>query len=185
MNIEQIYQDIAVRTRFLDDIVQKNITNVKQIVLLTCGGEFRPYRSSSSSDLTFYLLDIPYVLKYRQKCFAQLDVPPTTSCNVVAVPCDLSNDEWSRLLCDAGFATDWPILWLAEGFFHYLTEQQIASLFKQIRQLSSSKETCIAFDLVSTRFQSSIRHAVAGGLFQFAVDDENEIHRIFSEYSPN
>jgi methyltransferase (TIGR00027 family) len=187
MNIGRIYQDIAVRTCFLDDIVQKNITNVRQIVLLACGGEFRPYRlpflhsMTSSSALTFYLLDVPHVLKYRQKCFAQLDVPPTTQCSVVEVPCDLSNDEWSRLLREAGFAIDRPTLWLAEGFFHYLTEQQIASLFHQIRQMSSSKQTCIAFDLVSTRFQSSIRHAVAGGLFHFAIDDENEVRRIFSE----
>jgi methyltransferase (TIGR00027 family) len=188
MNIGQIFEDVAVRTRFLDDILQKNITNVKQIVLLACGGDFRPYRlsplhsmSSSLSDLTFYLLDVPHVLTYRQKCFAQLDVPPTTTWGVVEVPCDLSGEEWGRKLREAGFDIDRPTLWLAEGFFQYLTEQQIGSLFNQVRQLSSSKQTCIAFDLVSTHFQASFRHAVAGGLFHFALDDEKEVRRIFSE----
>jgi O-methyltransferase involved in polyketide biosynthesis len=84
-------------------------------------------------------------------------------------------------LREAGFDIDRPTLWLAEGFFQYLTEQQIGSLFNQVRQLSSSKQTCIAFDLVSTRFQASFRHAVAGGLFHFALDDEKEVRRIFSE----
>jgi methyltransferase (TIGR00027 family) len=188
MNIGQIFEDVAVRTRFLDDILQKHITNVKQIVLLACGGDFRPYRlsprhsmSSSSSDLTFYLLDVSHVLTYRQKCFAQLAVPPTTAWSVVEIPCDLSGDEWGRKLCEADFDINQPTLWLAEGFFQYLTEQQIRSLFNQVRQLSSSKQTCIAFDLVSTRFQASLRYAITGGLFHFALDDENEVRRIFSE----
>jgi len=186
--IGQIFEDVAVRTRFLDDILQKNITNVKQIVLLACGGDFRPYRltsldstSASSADLTFYLLDVPHVLNYRQKCFSQMDVPPSTPWGVIEVPCDLSDEEWGRKLCEAGFEVDRPTLWLAEGFFQYLTEQQIGSLFNQVRQLSSSKQTRIAFDLVSTRFQTSFRHAIAGGLFHFALDDENEVRRIFSE----
>jgi methyltransferase (TIGR00027 family) len=187
IDIKQIYQDIALRTRFLDDIVQKNMTNVSQIVLLGCGGDFRPYRlpflrsMASSSNLTFYLLDVPHVLKYRQKCFVLLDVPPTTPSNVVEIPCDLSNEEWGRMLREAGFVIDRPTLWLAEGFFHYLTEQQIASLVNRIRQLSSSVQTCITFDLVSTRFQASVRNAVAAGLFHFALDDENEVCRIFSK----
>jgi methyltransferase (TIGR00027 family) len=187
MNVGQIFEDIAVRTRFLDDTLQKNIANVKQIVLLACGGDFRPYRlsppdsmSSSLSDLTFYLLDVPHVLTYRKKCIAQLDVPPTTPWSVVEVPCDLSDEEWGRKLREASFDIDRPTLWLAEGFFQYLTEQQIGSLFNKVRELSSSKQTCIAFDLVSTRFQSSLRHAVAGGLFHFALDDEKEVRRIFS-----
>ena len=187
MNIGQIFQDIAVRTCFLDDIIKKNITNVKQIVLLACGGDFRPYRlsslhsMSSSSDLRFYLLDVPHVLSYRHQCFAQLDAPPTTPWSVIEMPCDLSDEAWGRKFRESDFATDQPTLWLAEGFLHYLTEQQIGSLFNQIRQLSSSKQTYIAFDLVSTRFQASIRYGVSGGLFQFALDDENEVRRIFSE----
>ena len=187
INIGQIYQDIALRTRFLDDVVENNITNVRQMALLACGGDFRPYRLPSrhsmvsSSDLTFYLLDVPHVLRYRQKCFTLLDVPPTTPFSVVEIPCDLSNEEWGGMLCAAGFAIDRPTLWLAEGFLHYLTEQQIASLFNRIRQLSSSEQTCIAFDLVSTRFQASVRHAITTGLFHFALDDENEVCRIFSK----
>jgi methyltransferase (TIGR00027 family) len=187
VNITQIYRDIAVRTRFFDDIVQKNITNVRQIVLLACGGDFRPYRlpcllsTPCASELTFYLLDVPHVLAHRKKCFAQLNVPPTTPCSVVEIPCDLSNEEWGRMLREAGFAVDQPTLWLAEGFFHYLTEQQIGSLFNQIRQLSSSNQTGIAFDLVSARFQASVRRAKTDGLFHFALDDENEVRRIFSE----
>lgn len=188
IDIKQIYQDISVRTRFLDDVVKKNITKVKQIVLLACGGDFRPYRlfskdsMNSSSDLTFYLLDVPHVLKYRKKCFALLETPPTTPFKVAEIPCDLSKGDWGQVLYQSGFATDRPTLWLAEGFFHYLTEEQIALLFDRIRQLSSSEQTCIAFDLVSTRFQASGRYATDAGLFTFAVDEESEVRRIFSKF---
>jgi methyltransferase (TIGR00027 family) len=186
IDITQIYQDVAVRTRFLDDIIQENIPNVKQIVLLACGGDFRPYRlpflqsMSSSLDLTFYLLDIPHVLKYRQNCFAQLTEPATTSCNVVEVASDLSNDEWGQKLREAGFAVDQPTLWLAEGFFHYLNEEQIGLLFNRIQQLTLSKQTSIVFDLVSSNFQSFVRYAVPTGLFHFALDDADDVNRIFS-----
>ena len=186
IDIQQIYQDIAVRTRFLDDILKKNTTKVKQIVLLACGGDFRPYRlfsqdpTVSSSDPTFYLLDVPHVLKYRRNCFSSLKTHPTTPFKVIEVPCDLANENWSRLLCEAGFAINRSTLWLAEGFLHYLTEEQTALLFDRIRRLSQSDQTCIAFDLISTRFQANGRYATNAGLFTFAVDDESEVHRIFS-----
>ena len=186
IDIKQIYQDIALRTRFLDDVIEKNIANVKQIVLLACGGDFRPYRlpflhSMAPSDLTFYLLDVPHVLKYRNKCLKLLNKQPTTPCKVVEIPADLSNEKWSPSLREAGFSINQPTLWLAEGFFHYLTEQQIGLLFNRLQQLSFSKQTSIAFDLVSTRFQSSARHASNTGLFRFALDDENEVRPIFSQ----
>jgi methyltransferase (TIGR00027 family) len=184
INIMHTYQDIAVRTRFLDDIIQKNIPNVKQIVLLACGGDFRPYRLPflhSMKDLTFYLLDVPHVLRYRKKCFAQLAEPATTSCSVVEIACDLSNDEWGRMLLEAGFAIDRSTLWLAEGFFHYLNEQKIALLFNRIQQLTSSNQSSIAFDLVSSHFQAFLRYTVHSGLLHFALDDTNDVYRIFSE----
>ena len=186
-NIMHTYQDIAVRTRFLDDIIQKNIPNVRQIVLLACGGDFRPYRlhsmysMGSSPDLTFYLLDVPHVLRHRQKCLAQLIEPATTSCKVVEVACDLSKDEWGRMLLEAGFAVDRSTLWLAEGFFHYLNEQQIALLFHRIQRLTSSEQTSIAFDLVSSHFQALVRYIIPTGLIHFAVDDTNDVSRIFSK----
>lgn len=183
LHIMHTYQDIAVRTRFLDDIIQKNAPFVKQVVLLACGGDFRPHRlsfSDSMTDLTFFLLDVPHVLMYRQKCLAQLKEPTTTSCKVVEVACDLSNNEWSQMLLDAGFVSDQATLWLAEGFFHYLNEQQVATLFNQIQQLTLSSQTSIAFDLVSSRFQGFVRHTMPDGLIHFAVDHTDDVDRIFS-----
>lgn len=186
LHIMHTYQDIAVRTRFFDDIIKKNIPIVKQIVLLACGGDFRPYRLSflnSMTDLTFYVLDVPHVIKYREKCFAQLNESATTSCKVVDVACDLSKEEWSQMLLAADFDINQPTLWLAEGFFHYLNEQQVESLFNQIQRLTLSQHTSIAFDLVSSHFQAFVRYTMPDGLIHFAVDDTNEVNRIFSKFS--
>jgi O-methyltransferase involved in polyketide biosynthesis len=63
-------------------------------------------------------------------------------------------------LREAGFAVDQPTLWLAEGFFHYLNEEQIGLLFNRIQQLTLSKQTSIAFDLVSSNFQSFVLYNI-------------------------
>lgn len=182
--IMRTYQDIAVRTCFLDDIILQNFPNVTQIVLLACGGDFRPYRLRcvrSLLGLTFYLLDVPHVLRHRQYCLAQLDKPATSPYKVVEVPCDLANAEWVGKLREAGFARDQSTLWIAEGFLQYLNEQQIALLFNQIQKLTSSEHSSIAFDLASRRFQTLVRYIVPAGLIHFAVDNTSDVSRIFSK----
>ena len=188
VNMEQIYLDIALRTRCLDDIIDKHIQSIKQIVLLACGGDFRPYRLTclsslaSPADLTFFLIDVPHVLDYRQKCIEKLDPPAPALCKVVEIGCDLVNPEWTRMLCEAGYLMDQPTLFVAEGFFHYLTKEQVGSLFEKLRKLTISTHAYIAFDLVSTDFQSRSRRTADGGLFQFAVDRVEDVQQIFTEF---
>jgi methyltransferase (TIGR00027 family) len=154
-------------------------TTIKQIVLLACGGDFRPYRLSlanSSTPIEFYLLDVSHVLAYRQKCFKKLESgPPTTNCKVIEIACNLANEEWPSKLLEHGFKPDQPTFWLAEGFFHYLTKQDIQNLFVHIRQLSA-KNSSIAFDLVSLRFQKLLN------IIRFAIDNEQEVRQLFQEF---
>lgn len=171
--------DVAVRTRFYDDLLKKTLVTVKQIVILACGGDFRPYRLSfakNSPDVEFYLLDMPAVIAYRQKCLKNLESSLTeTNCKVIEIACNLANEDWPSKLHQHGFNPNNPTLWLAEGLLPYLTEQENRELFSRIRKLSS-KESHIAFDLISTQFQKVLK------ISPFAVDDEEEVRRIFTEF---
>ncbi len=77
--------DIVLQTRYLDDLVAKAAFTIKQIVILSCDGDFRPYRLpliKSSSVADFYLLDVPQVLACRVRHifteFCSVDVDCTS-----------------------------------------------------------------------------------------------------------
>jgi methyltransferase (TIGR00027 family) len=177
--VELFTTDIVVRTRYLDDLLMKTIITIKQIVILACGGDFRPYRLPLTKIYPcadFYLLDVPPVLAYRQKCMERLEPsPPAVNYKIVEIGCDLTSDEWLSKLLEHGFHPDQPTFWLAEGFFQYLVEKDIRRIFDQIRQMSA-KDSHIAFDLVSSRRQKALT------IIRFAVDDEQEARRIFTEF---
>ncbi|CAF0949504.1 unnamed protein product [Rotaria sordida] len=177
--IESITNDTAVRTRYIDDLLEQASSTNRQCVILACGGDFRPFRLSlinSSQTFEFYLLDVSGVLIYRQKCFEQLDPRSfATNHKVTEIACNLADEEWSSKLVEHGFNTDQPTIWLAEGFFHYLTEEDIRKLFERIRQLSAS-DSCIVFDVASTQLRNFVP------MIHFALDDEQEIHRIFNGF---
>jgi methyltransferase (TIGR00027 family) len=119
---------------------------------------------------------MPEVLAYRQKCLAKLESPSSeTNCKVIEIACNLANEDWPSKLYQHGFNPNNPTLWLAEGLLPYLTEQEIRELFSRIRKLSS-RESHIAFDLISTRFQKVMK------ISHFALDDEEEVRRIFTEF---
>ncbi|CAF1512413.1 unnamed protein product [Adineta ricciae] len=131
----------------------------------------------NSTPVAFYLLDVPEVLAYRQKCFEKLESSlPKVNRSVAEIACNLVNDEWPAELLHHGFKPDQPTFWLAEGLFHYLTKQDIQKLLERIQKLSA-KNSCITFDLVSPRLLELLP------IIKFALDDEQEIRRIFHEFN--
>ena len=92
--------DLALRKRFLDDLLLSASKTTKQIVLLACGCDFRPYRlsfSDNSTPMKFFLLDVDQVLHHRRHCFRKFESPPRDeNCQVIEIACDLADEEWSR-----------------------------------------------------------------------------------------
>jgi methyltransferase (TIGR00027 family) len=175
--VELMITNLAVRTRYFDDLLEKMLNTVKQVVILGCGGDFRPYRLSlarNSPNVKFYLLDVPEVLAYRQECLEKVEtLSLETSCKVVEIACNLTNEEWPSKLYEHGFNPDNPTFWLAEGLLPYFNLEEIRRLCSQIRELST-KGSHIVFDLVSTRYQKLL------DIIHFALDNEEEVHQIFT-----
>jgi methyltransferase (TIGR00027 family) len=120
--------DIVVQTRYPDDLVAKAAVTIKQIVILSCDGDFRPYRlplMKSSSVADFYLLDVPQVLACRYPCLECLErSPPVSNCKLIEIACDWTHDKCFSKLLEYDFHPDQPTFWLAEGFFQYLVEKR-------------------------------------------------------------
>lgn len=110
---------IAVRTRFLDDVVLDACAgDCRQVVILGAGLDARSFRLGWPSGTHVWELDLPSVLEFKEKVVRSEGWEP--NCRRTTVAVDLSGP-WARSLVDAGFDTEAPVAWLAEGLLAYLT----------------------------------------------------------------
>ncbi len=111
---------IAVRTRFLDDVVLGACAHgCRQVVILGAGLDARSFRLDWPPGTRVWELDVPTVLEFKEQVVRSEGWVP--SCRRAAVPVDLSSD-WGHALADRGLDTSAPVAWLAEGLLAYLSE---------------------------------------------------------------
>jgi methyltransferase (TIGR00027 family) len=111
---------IAVRTRFLDDVLLDAGENgCRQVVILGAGLDARSFRLPWPTGTTVWELDLPEVLDFKEQVVRAGDWHPT--CRRHGVPVDLAAD-WGDRLVERGLDTGAPVAWLAEGLLPYLSE---------------------------------------------------------------
>jgi methyltransferase (TIGR00027 family) len=126
---------VVIRTRFLDDFVVNACTQgCRQVVLLGAGLDARAFRLELPAGVRFFELDLPGVLQFKQQV-VDASVAESKSPRLV-VPCDLNGD-WPAALTAAGFRSDVPSAWIAEGLLVYLTDEENADLFARVGALSA------------------------------------------------
>jgi methyltransferase (TIGR00027 family) len=112
---------IAVRTRFLDEIVLSACGGgCRQVVILGAGLDARAFRLDWPAGTRLWELDLPAVLEFKERVAWSEGWSPTCWRRTLAV--DLSGD-WGGALTAAGLDPGAPVTWLAEGLLAYLTEQ--------------------------------------------------------------
>jgi len=64
-----IHKLFVLRTKFIDDLIKDSVQyrGIKQVVILGCGMDTRALRLGLPSDITFYELDFPTVLDYKNE----------------------------------------------------------------------------------------------------------------------
>jgi methyltransferase (TIGR00027 family) len=92
---------IGLRGRLMDDIMVSSISkyNVKQIVNAACGVDTIAWRIAFQPDVTYFELDFPEMLQWKQAHLKDEKV----KCNYKAVEADLRDPGWPQKLIDAGF----------------------------------------------------------------------------------
>jgi methyltransferase (TIGR00027 family) len=103
----------VVRTRFFDDyVLDAAAGSIRQVVLLAAGLDTRAFRLSWPRGMCRYELDLPAMLRFKERVLAERTA--VARCERIAVAVALRTD-WAVPLRDAGFQADSPTAWLAEG----------------------------------------------------------------------
>jgi methyltransferase (TIGR00027 family) len=125
---------IAVRTRFLDDVLRRaSAAGCRQIVILGAGLDSRAFRLEWPEATRLWELDLADVLAFKELVVTSEKWQPR--CERKTVPVDLSED-WGRSLVDAGFDPHAPVAWIAEGLLAYLPAEVVDALFRTTAELS-------------------------------------------------
>jgi methyltransferase (TIGR00027 family) len=126
---------MAIRTRFYDRFfVDATRSGIRQAVIVAAGLDARAYRLPWPQGTVVYEVDMPDVIDFKTSTLSNLGAAPTAERRTVAV--DL-RDDWPAALQAAGFDTQAPSAWSAEGLVVYLPPEAQDALFENITALSA------------------------------------------------
>jgi methyltransferase (TIGR00027 family) len=127
---------IAIRTRFIDDLLLSALSQFQQgqVVILGAGLDTRAYRLTGLSNTSVYEVDHLEVLQYKSSILQ--DVSP--QCRHHLIPGNLadSNLAWVTELLNAGYQERVPTIWVIEGVVMYLEAAQVHALLNTLSSLS-------------------------------------------------
>jgi len=139
----------AVRTKFIDDWLEAGCERLGkdvQIVNLGAGVDSRGYRLDFiQPDMTIFEVDMKKTNDVKLKRLSQLDFQP--KCTIHTLSCDITTDELEKKLEGAGFSSEKPTLWLAEGLVMYFNslELQVGLMQRIIAMSGPNSEACVNF----------------------------------------
>jgi len=138
----------AVRARFFDAFVDSlKSESARQVVVVGSGLDSRAYRLEWPTGTVVYEIDQPDVIDFKESTMVRLGATPIVELRSVSV--DLRHD-WPTALRTAGFDSDRPTAWLAEGLMiGYLPADAQERLLRQITELSADGSRMAADHLPS------------------------------------
>ena len=165
----------AVRHRFFDDYVLDRVaTGLRQVVLVAAGLDTRAFRLTWPAGVRLFELDQPSVLTYKQNVLDNADA--VAKCERFTVAVDLRED-WPAELVRAGFDSNEPCVWLAEGLLFYLPEASVHALLDATSRMSRPGST-LGADIMPVAMLADERrrawkqfYSDAGAPFKFGTDE--------------
>eukprot|EP01114_Cavostelium_apophysatum_P009976 TRINITY_DN23329_c0_g1_i1.p1 TRINITY_DN23329_c0_g1~~TRINITY_DN23329_c0_g1_i1.p1 ORF type:complete len:295 (-),score=59.90 TRINITY_DN23329_c0_g1_i1:52-936(-) len=149
----QKMQGVAIRTRFIDDVVGEKVIRgpIRQIVILGVGMDCRALRLPLSQDVQVYEVDLPEVMEFKNATLKRqagaikhvASLPPQ---NHHFISMDFAEKEapWKKSLLQSSFKKDQPTLWIMEGLLMYLKPEDIDQLFMAVKELSAAGSFIVA-----------------------------------------
>jgi len=133
--LEHMPAAMAARTRFFDSFFQDATqAGIRQAVIVASGLDARAYRLAWPVGMTVFEIDQPQVIAFKATTLEALGAAPKAELRTVAI--DLRQD-WPTALRDAGFDTNRPTAWIAEGLLGYLPPEAQDRLMDNITALSA------------------------------------------------
>ncbi|OBA63491.1 SAM-dependent methyltransferase [Mycobacterium sp. 1100029.7] len=139
---------LAARTRYIDAFFAETAAaGIRQVVLLASGLDARGYRLPWAPGTTVFEIDQPEVIEFKSTTIEGLGAKPTAK--IAAVSVDLRHD-WPAALKQAGFDTDQPAAWAAEGLLGFLPPDAQDRLLDNITALSADGSRLVAEIFINT-----------------------------------
>jgi methyltransferase (TIGR00027 family) len=133
---------LAARTQYIDAFfTEAEAAGIRQVVILASGLDARGYRLPWAAGTTLFEIDQPEVIEFKTATIGALGAEPTAE--IRAVPVDLRND-WPAALRAAGFDTERPAAWAAEGLLGFLPPDAQDRLLDEITALSADGSRMVA-----------------------------------------
>ncbi|HYL99567.1 MAG TPA: SAM-dependent methyltransferase [Blastocatellia bacterium] len=148
---EKTAQLLAVRTRFLDDLILNSTAKgITQIVILAAGLDCRAFRLNLPPRTRFYELDQAPVIELKEHLLKKENA--RTKYRRIALEADLTKS-WLSSLREAGFQNRRSV-WIMEGLLYYLSEPGVRRLLSDISSCAAAGSV-LGADLVSASFLQS------------------------------
>jgi methyltransferase (TIGR00027 family) len=139
---------LAARTRYIDAFfADAAAAGIRQVVILAAGLDARGYRLPWAPGTTVFEIDQPEVIEFKTATIEALGAKPTAEIRVV--PVDLRHD-WPSALQEAGFDTEQPAAWAAEGLLGFLPPEAQDRLLDNITALSADGSRLVAEIFINT-----------------------------------
>lgn len=144
---------LAIRTRFMDDALQKAAgEGLRQIAILAAGMDARAFRLEWPEGTTVFEVERDEVLRYKEAVLAAERATPRARRVVVA--CDLRED-WQGRLRAAGHDAGKPTAFLIEGLTAYLPDEPAALAILSGSASIAAPGSQVALDIVGATFLAS------------------------------
>lgn len=126
---------VAVRTRFLDELVTNAVADgVGQVVIVGAGLDSRAYRLGLPRDVKVFEVDHAEVLSMKQRLVEDIELIST--CRRLVVVADLVDDDWLAKLTDTGWVPERATIWVVEGLLVYLMHDERTRLLRRLAAAS-------------------------------------------------
>ena len=152
-----IYGAQICRTRYIDDIVIREISGgVGQVLILGAGYDSRAYRLADSK-VRFFEIDLASVQERKR---IKLQSGKWLTNDVSFVPIDFESQRIESVLADTRFDPRAPSLVIWEGVTQYMTESAVCRTFEFLGELAKGSVVIFTYVLKSViEGRSSIRGA--------------------------
>lgn len=138
---EKIADLVPARTLFFDQIIERVLKDVDQMVFMGAGYDTRAYGIFSDAEVTFFELDQSVVQQHKRQMLGKSDLK---SDHVTFVSLDFSEDDLFEKLSAAGFDASKKTLFLWEGVTLYLSLTQVQQTMKMVKEKSAPGSILLA-----------------------------------------
>lgn len=141
---------IAIRTRFIDDLVLHTVDHagIKAVLSLGAGLDTRPWRLDLPGDLRWIEVDFPAMLDFKESALAG----ETPRCRRERLAIDLNDAGQRRSVYSA--VAELPALMITEGLLLYLPASTVTALAAETSHQSSVSHWIS--DIITTSFSQAI-----------------------------